>query len=506
MTDERVRAALRSNAPLVVVEAPAGCGKTHQGADYAQETAAKAKRRRLLILTHTHAACSMFADRAKGAGSRVEIRTIDSVIAHIAGVYHRGLGLPPDTAAWIRRNKEGHGKLAIKVNALLKRHTMIVASLARRYPLVVCDEHQDSSGDQHSIAMALLEQGARVRIFADPMQEIFRETKVDGACPPYDWEELKGKAQIFERLDVPHRWSQGCLQLGQWTLKARQALRSGGKVDMKNGVPASISIVFAENKGQRKLDYSLAAPDRHPIDTFLSNHTSLLVLTRYNDTARSLRSFFNRRILLWEGHTRVALETLVDAITAAGGDRGALAAAVVAFMEGVGKGFSPSAFGDKFQQEAREGCTQERKGKPATIQELARYLVAENDHRGIAKMLRRLWELRTSDQAFGQIEVDCHKEFWDAVRLGDFATIEAGLAEITHQRTYMRPKPPETAISTIHKAKGLECENVVIMPCDGNTFPDKWEARCLLYVAISRAKSRLMFVVSRNNPSPLLDF
>ena len=37
MSDGSVRAALRSDAPLVVVEAPAGCGKTHQGADYARE-------------------------------------------------------------------------------------------------------------------------------------------------------------------------------------------------------------------------------------------------------------------------------------------------------------------------------------------------------------------------------------------------------------------------------------------------------------------------------------
>ena len=35
MSDASVSAAIRSDAQLVVVEAPAGCGKTHQGADYA---------------------------------------------------------------------------------------------------------------------------------------------------------------------------------------------------------------------------------------------------------------------------------------------------------------------------------------------------------------------------------------------------------------------------------------------------------------------------------------
>jgi hypothetical protein len=130
--------------------------------------------------------------------------------------------------------------------------------------------------------------------------------------------------------------------------------------------------------------------------------------------------------------------------------------------------------------------------------------VAEADHRGVAKMLRRLSELKTTDGDFAEIEMDCHREFWDAVRLGDFDTVDAGLAEITHRRTYSRPKPPERAISIIHKAKGLECGSVIIMPCDASTFPDKPDARCLLYVALSRAKSRLLLVLSRISPSPLL--
>ena len=84
MSDASVHAALRSNSPLVVVEAPAGCGKTTSGADYAREAALAGKGSRPLILTHTHAACSVFASRTKGVGSGVEIRTIDSIIAHIA--------------------------------------------------------------------------------------------------------------------------------------------------------------------------------------------------------------------------------------------------------------------------------------------------------------------------------------------------------------------------------------------------------------------------------------
>ncbi len=504
MSDESVRAALRSDAPLVLVEAPAGCGKTHQGADYARDVAAD-RSDRLLILTHTHAACSVFAERTRGSGSRVEIRTIDSLIAHVATAYHLGLGLPADVPTWARRTPDGHRHVALRVAALLKRHPMIAAALAKRYPVVICDEHQDCSGDQHALGMAMLDQGAKLRMFADPVQRIFKETPLPGSNPAHDWAALAKKAHAVEELDTPHRWASGCPDLGRWTLLARVALKSGGKIDLRSNLPASVSVVVAENQARRNLDYQLAATDRQAIDAFArSQNSSLLVLTRHNDTARSFRGFFNRRLPLWEGHTRSALENLVDAITASRGDCPALAAAVVTFMNDIGKGFSPSAFGDRFEKEVRERCSARSRGKPATIQELGRFLLAEPNHRGIAKLLARLAELKQGDADFSDIEVDHSREFWEAIQLVNFDDLDTGLAEITHRRTYGRPKPPDAAISTIHKAKGLECGNVLVMPCDAATFPDREDARCLLYVALSRAKERLMLVVSRTNPSPLV--
>ncbi len=504
MSDEAVRTALRSAARLVVVEAPAGCGKTHQGADYAREIAHAAAGSRLLILTHTHAACSMFADRTKSAKSRIEIRTIDSLITHVASAYHAGLGLPPDPTAWVRDREDGYAELALKVACLLARYPMIAASLAHRYPVAICDEHQDSSGDQHAVVMSLLSQGTKVRLFGDPMQKIFRERALAGSSPPCDWSALAREADAVEHLDLPHRWSAGCPDLGRWTLTARDVLKAGGAIDLRSGLPPSVSVVFAENEGRKVLDFHLPRDARRPIDAFERQQASLLILTRHNDTARSIRSFYNRSIALWEGHTREGLESLVGSLRANQGDPEALGSAVVAFLGKVGKGFSHSVFGDAFEREVRNRCAAARRGKPATIQELARFIVNEPDQRGIAKMLRRLSELQSTDPNFAGIAIDHHREFWEAIRLGAFEAPDAGFSEITHRRTYSHPKPPERAISTIYKAKGLECGSVIVMPCDGAVFPNKLDARCLLYVAISRAKSRLMLVVSRENPSPLL--
>lgn len=503
MSDASVRAALRSDARLVVIEAPAGCGKTHQAAEFASEIAGKVGGR-LLILTHTHAACSVFAERTCDAHSSVEIRTIDSLISQISGAYHVGLGLPHDPAAWARRTREGYSQLALKVADFLDRHSMVAAALARRYPFVICDEHQDCSGEQHAIGMALHREGARLRIFGDPMQRIYRTKSLPGGRTPVDWASLTRNAEVFEQLDTPHRWSGGCTELGAWTLETRNRLKAGEQVDLRAGLPPSIEVVLADNQAQRHGDYRLANSVRRSIDSFERSNGSLLIVSHFAETAQNLRTFFGRRIPLWEGHTRPALEELVEATITQKGKAAALAQALVIFMCEIGKGFSPSAFGNRLVREAMDGCTRSTTGKPAAIQAIARHIVEMPDHRGVASALRNLADLRRTNPDFANIELDCRSEFWEAVSLGSHSDPEGALAQITHQRTHSRPKPAAKAISTIHKAKGLECDAVIVMPCDAKTFPETVEARSLLYVALSRAKKRLMIVVSPREPSPLL--
>lgn len=131
-------------------------------------------------------------------------------------------------------------------------------------------------------------------------------------------------------------------------------------------------------------------------------------------------------------------------------------------------------------------------------------IIDQPDQKGVTKVLRRLSELRTTDPAFAAVKIDYYREFWDGVRLGEFDDPDQAFAEIARRRSYTRPPPPDKAISTVHKAKGLECDDVLIMPCDAKHFGDSPAARCRLYVAMSRAKRSLTFVVSRQDPSPLV--
>lgn len=501
MTDEHVAALLDSDAPLVVIEAPAGCGKTYQGAGYAARAAAGLGSGRVLILTHTHAACAAFAKITRAAHRKVEIRTIDSLIVQIAAAYRKSLDLPADPSAWARRQGvNGYAVLAARVARFMERHAFIAAALAERFPIVVADEHQDASADQHAIVMGLRNAGAKLRIFGDPMQGLYARGRAADAALAR-WEELK-TAAAFAELRTPHRWRDGTPALGAWILAARESLKCGQPIDLTGTLPQGLTILHADSTASGR-GYRLTDTERAPIDRVTRAGMQMLVLTPQNDMTEALAAFWNRTIPIWEGHTRPALDELIAATDARAGDAVAVAHAVVAFMGRVAVGFSPSSHGTQLVQEVSNGCTRATRGKPACIQQLGRFLLEEPNHIGVAKCLTQLSRFREDKVAgFETINVDYRREYRDAIRLADFQNAHDSLAEINRRRSFARPMPPARAISTIHKAKGLECDNALILPCDGR-FSSTYYSRCRLYVAISRAKRSLTLVLSRSNPSVL---
>jgi len=505
MTDEDVATLLDSDESLVTVEAPAGCGKTYQGARFARRWSERSPRGRALILTHTHSACAEFAKETKANASKVEIRTIDSLIVHAATIYHKSLDLPPDPARWARANGEtGFQQLGARVAHLLKAKPLISRALSDRYPVVIADEHQDSSADQHEIVMQLHAAGARLRIFGDPMQRIYgSKKKAEIRQERERWEGLKS-AGAFAELTYPHRWDRDSPELGAWILKARASLRDGQEIDLTGVLPAGLEVLLADNMAQRRSGYALQSADRKPIDKIINATDTIFVLSARNETVKELRGFWNRRIPIWEGHVREPLGRFVTDIGQRSGDPVAVSEASLAFIQDVCVGFSASSHGDRFAHEVASGCRKSSTGKPALIQQLARCIIDNPTHVGVAACLDRLAEFVASKTSgFDAVHIDHRREFWDAVRLGDFADPEEGLAELHRRRSFARPLPPRKSISTIHKAKGLECDHALVIPCDKTHFSSTDYSRCRLYVALSRARRRLTLVVSRASPSPL---
>jgi DNA helicase-2/ATP-dependent DNA helicase PcrA len=506
MPDPSVFNLLRSDEPLVVIEAPAGCGKTYQGAEYAHDISPTLGNARMLILTHTNAACDVFAERTRGISrNAVEIRTIDAMICEIAAAYHKVLDLPPDPTVWAYTHN-GFSEIAARAAAFLKNNQAVPAALARRYPIIVCDEHQDASPDHHQIIMAIHGQGAKLRIFGDRMQSIYESKAKAAEQHRVRWEALVASA-AHDELDHPHRWTkdaEGCSELGEWVLSARETLLANEPLDLTSALPASVKVIVAENTSPARSGYRVGWPQRKPLDDHLNGHDELFVLASGNDLVSSMRSFWNRRIPIWEGHTRDALSTLIKDTQCVDGDAVKAGEVLTRFMSSIAKGFSASSHGEMLKAEIECRCAKVRKGKPGNIQTLAKMLLAEPNHVGISTTITMIGQFIASSAAgFADVKVDLNREFWEAQRLAQHEDASQGYAEITMRRSVLRPKPLAKTLSTVHKAKGLECSNTMIMHCDRGSFGDTIYGRCKLYVALSRAKSSLAIVIPETNPSPL---
>jgi hypothetical protein len=454
----------------------------------------------VLVLTHTHAASDEFARRTPNARRCVEIRTIDSLVVEIATAYHKGLRLPADPAAWARGTTDGYDVLAEKVRNLVATAPAVRGMLATRYPVIVCDEHQDATASRHEIVMALHSAGAMLRVFGDPMQQIYPRTAKEMSAADEQWAGLKGLAGQYDELDYPHRWKGSAH--GAWMLEARRALRNLEPIDLMNA-PAGINVIRADNTAANPLGYIVSSNDRKGIDAAVRSASNVLILTSRNAIVDALCAFFNRALPIWEGHRREPLDALVQVVDASAGDAVAIGKGLASFVEETCKGLSHSVFGNAFVAEIQAGCSKPRKGKPAGIQHLARVLLAEPNHRGVANVLSQLRATTTSGGLFAQASIDYRQTFADALALSEYETASDGLLELSRRRTAAHRPPPVKAVSTIHKAKGLSSEAVVLLPCDEKTFPNTAAARRKLYVALTRAVSSLTIVLPRTKVSPL---
>jgi hypothetical protein len=193
----------------------------------------------------------------------------------------------------------------------------------------------------------------------------------------------------------------------------------------------------------------------------------------------------------------------ISALQSSNADPTKIAAAVAAFLSKTAIGFSSSGWGSVLLEEVHSGATTERRGRPAAVQAAAKFILNEPSHVGAAKALRHLGNLAKSGDLGAGCKIDHAAELRDAIGLGQFSDVDAGLAEQHRRRSFAQFGPPPKSISTVHKAKGLECESSMLIPCDSADFPDNDYGRCKLYVALSRGKKFVQIVLDADDPSPL---
>lgn len=487
-----VRSRIRGDEPILLINAPAGHGKTYEAAQAARDLAAALPNaHRVLLLSHTNAARHAFRAATMERSPRVVHQTLDSFAHALVETHATYLGVPVP----LYPDEPGHPsftEMRQKALALLRRAPAVARAIALGHPVILVDEHQDSSRAQHELVRVIAKAApVRLRLFGDGLQAIF-----DFEEPTVDWTALQQGTSSTE-LTHGYRWD-SIPELRDWLARARAALLSGEPIDLRDH-PRAISVLVWEG----------SAPERgrrgYPEECFralrkLRNRDEIAVLVRDNAHAVGVRRSVGF-LGLHEGADPKTPRKLLDAAITATGDPQALAATMVDALKACGTGIDAVRV-----KQLKEICTPEeiKLGKKRRIKPLALILEPLYAAPTVATWLACL---RT---AWGRAsEID-----WKPVRrdtLGILAALQtdgdADVLRALHGVARGRKESmrlPRRVVTTIHKAKGLEFAEVAVPYLSAPSFPDTWEGRRLLYVALTRASRHLYLLVPRANSSPLI--
>jgi superfamily I DNA/RNA helicase len=494
------RAALRGDAPVVVVEAPAGCGKTHEAAGCAIDLAsALGDGQEVLLLAHTNAAVGEFRRRVRAAGARVRAATLDAFAVELIGPYAATLGLPAPLRPGNGPGETPFNQLAPKALDLLSRAPSIAAAHGRHHPVILLDEHQDTRSDQHALALALATAvGGRVRIFGDPMQAIYGFSGED----LLDWPELVADAHHAVTLEQPQRWRE-TPELGQWLMAARGALRAGNPLPVADAPPCVRLVEVADlddiHPGSTRPVPALAGLLRQELPR-LGRTGTVVVLSRNNAHLRGLLSVARQHLVVQEGADVELAHQFLAQAEAAADDPKALAATVVDLLAATSTGLIA-------QLKAQLGASllPERidRGRRATIAPLLDCLEPLYTTPDLATWCRTIRQVLADPPTWLRIDLPASLQLLGRLHLRDDEPARLTL-EVAARRRRDAAVVPSKCTSTIHRAKGEEFDHVILAHCSASPFPDTHDARRLLYVALTRARRSVLILASARAPSPLL--
>jgi superfamily I DNA/RNA helicase len=497
MTKDDLTDRLLSDERLVVVEAPAGCGKTYQAAVTAIRIASSIGRRReILLLAHTNGAVQEFRARIQAARARVRAVTLDSFALELLRPYAAPLGLPdpirPDSPAG-----PSFPELAPRLLELLRRAPTIAKCLAAHYPFIILDEHQDARSDQHQAVFAIARAGdVRVRIFGDPMQNIF--SFEEGAAR---WEDLtEGAGGGGSELRTPWRWIEN-ERFGRWILDARSHLMNQRPVSLR-GVPDEVKILHVNGADGAPPIKSTRVPHLliAPLQRILNQITgTVAILTRNNAHAVGVRTALKGRVQFFEGADPGGAYKALDELEPLVGNPVGLARAVIEVVNRCSTGITTTTRASLLRAFRKEGIHSKSKVLKPLLGKLAK--VYETP------------DLKTSCRILHEILVDppgwlrCHSPETLRLlgRLRDLPPEDAArdaLAGVAHLRRYAC-RVPFRCVTTVHKAKGREFDHVILVHAASGVYGADDLSRRILYVALSRPRKSLWVLLPEQDASPL---
>lgn len=493
MRDDDLLALAHSDAPRVVLEAPAGCGKTHSVLEIARRYSARDHRsRRILVLAHTNAAVEEVRRRSKAEGLRVDASTFDALALGIVRDYSDIFGLEPGFRPGERPQDVSFDTLCELLGELLTQAPSVAAALSARYPLLICDEHQDASQPQHKLVAVLAEMGTRVRLLGDPLQAIFEDESTQAWSDTTFWASLGGE------LTVPRRWPDSP-ELGDWLLQVRSRLNGGPAA---GGVPPSVRIVSVADLKDLRVNTTeppVALTNRllrHTLPT-LAGTVALLVPS--NAMARGLRVALRSEIHLDECANLQHAYDLLDRAVQAEGNPLALSHVMLDLIHATATGLQ-KALRDQLNDVLKDDSIDVgRKKRVLPLADLIRPIYEEPSLRSWLAVAAELSASPPAPLRMARPEA--------AVLLGRLraASLDAPLDQFAELVRRRRDEPmPAASIATVHRSKGREFDHVIIPSLGAAAYSDDQRSRRLLYVALTRARRSVTIFVPAASPSKLL--
>lgn len=479
---------LHSDAPLVVVEAAAGCGKTWTAAKFAKEMSARLTHQRVLLLSHTHGACGEFHRRCVGPGLRIDVETCDSFALKVVGPYAAALGLPYPFDHFVGRPGLPFETIRAKAADLVRRSPTVARLISARYPVIILDEHQDASLTQHQLVMTLMTVGgSRLRVFGDPMQALHSGSGEDYV----DWDTLWASCSNRRELTEPKRWNEAP-ELGRWITAARKILKAGESVGL-NDAPSEVRVRPETGLvGRKKFKNPRLAGEI--LHSFLDDGQGrAVVIAHLSDMVRALAQGANWRAGVNEGAVLEYLDRLLAEAEEEAATAAKLAVGFLTFVTDIGSGL-PKALREGLGNRAGTQLNLAQAGvKQLPWLHALEAIYTDPSHRGLATAMER---------------VAVNPPAGYRVRLGDHAAALRAIGRTDDPRGHLhalsrlrrRRSLPHLSTSTVHKAKGLEFRRVLVCPADARQYPPTAYGARLFYVAMSRATHQLTIVTDASAP------
>jgi DNA helicase-2/ATP-dependent DNA helicase PcrA len=477
-----------------VIEAPAGCGKTHEAASLAIDLHSRlATHQEILILAHTNAAVQEFRERTRTAHVRARASTFDSFAFELVSMYAEPLGLPSPL-----RVADGSGisfsQLAPKALELLRRAPSIARALSTHYPFIVLDEHQDARAEQDAIVREMVLHGSHLlRIFGDPMQAIFDQASA------IDWDNLRRDAHVYDELDEPRRWD-NAPHLGAWILDARNALRNDAPLPLGTR-PASVRLLpIPELYDPPPQSDAVQRPVILPLYRLLDQLSgSLAVLVRYNKHAKALRVATKGRLIVHEGVELPLAYSAAERAHVASGNARDMALVLLDLLAETSTGLKPK-LKPLVACLTQSAC---RTPKSVALHELLIPIGRLYDKPDIETWCSVLRQIAVSPPSWMRIHLPESLRVLGRLHTApDEPVLQALDRAVKHRKE--AGLVPYRCVSTIHKVKGRAFDHVII-PYGGRiSFPANPVGRRLMYVALSRARQTITLLVPAGNRSPLI--